>query len=144
MSLFPPAAHADGSYKDEINYSNPLGMKGLVAIEFGQLLDRLWSRGQAGAPAAIAPSSLLVRASSVALLSRAVDVHGLTSPRGTLLSLSLSLSLPLPLCVLVGALGLRGPSASARLRSFVHSLKATFNTTPTSCCRSCWMACTKT
>jgi len=53
----PPAAD---NFGEEINTTNPLGMQGHVAVEFGRLLYRLWSRHTA-APSAVAPNSLLVR-----------------------------------------------------------------------------------
>ncbi|KAK6942516.1 Peptidase C19, ubiquitin carboxyl-terminal hydrolase [Dillenia turbinata] len=35
-----------GDYKREINYDNPLGMNGELALAFGELLRKLWSPGQ--------------------------------------------------------------------------------------------------
>ncbi|XP_015870895.3 ubiquitin carboxyl-terminal hydrolase 8 [Ziziphus jujuba] len=34
-----------GDYQREINYENPLGMKGELALAFGELLRKLWARG---------------------------------------------------------------------------------------------------
>jgi hypothetical protein len=50
-------AHADGTYVDEINKTNKLGMGGEVAEEYGALVKHLWS----GKYTSVAPRDLKVR-----------------------------------------------------------------------------------
>jgi ubiquitin C-terminal hydrolase len=46
-----------GNYKRELNRDNPLGMKGEVAMAYGELIEKLWS----GSSSSFAPRDFKVK-----------------------------------------------------------------------------------